>query len=108
MKVKLSMGKSNKMSDPIRDELHRECEEIKKMVYEFLYDFTYKEPTPMQLVRDFGLTVNEAKSWLENEPNFNPNILDQSIRRFFTDPSNRRRLYRTLDNALHPQEHARS
>jgi hypothetical protein len=66
------------MSDPVRDELHKECEEIKKIVYEILYDFRDEKTTPEQLIRDFGLTANEAKTWLENEPDFH------SIRRIFT------------------------
>ena len=45
-----------------------------------------KTSTLEQLVR-FGLTPDEAKDWLSNEPNYN--------RRNFTGKQNRRRLDRT-------------
>lgn len=41
------------------------------------------------LMYDFGLTYNQAKMWLEQEPNY------FTIRRIFTDKKNRRGLYRT-------------
>jgi hypothetical protein len=66
----------------------------KKLIYEIIFDFKDEKITPEQLIRDFGLTENEANAWMEYEINFTSKN-EQFIRRFFTDPSNRRRLYRT-------------
>jgi len=50
--------------DPIGDELHRLSEEFKKLVSP-----TSRETTTEDLAK-FGLTSEEAKAWLRNEPNF--------------------------------------
>jgi len=49
----------------------------------------YEETTPEQLGKLFGLTIDQAKAWLENEPNFTSD-------RFLHEHRNRRGLYRTL------------
>jgi len=58
------------MSDPIRDELHRLNEEFKKLLGNSSNDISLEEASPEQLIRDFGLTKNEAEAWLRNEPSF--------------------------------------
>lgn len=88
--MRFSMGKRKKMSDPIRDELHRLVKEIGDLIDGNIDKFIEKT-TPCQLIK-YGLTLGEAEAWFNNEPNF------QSIRRIFTTSSNRRRLYRTYSS----------
>lgn len=46
------------------------------------------------LMNYFGLTVKEAKAWLEQEPNF------FTSRRIFTDKPDRRRRYRIVSTFI--------
>ena len=59
------------MSDPIRDELHRLNVEFKKLLGTSTSTHVSEKTLPEDLIK-FGLTLNEAKAWLENEPNFIP------------------------------------
>jgi hypothetical protein len=58
------------MSDPIRDELHRLNKEFKKLLENS--SNTHLEKTLPEHLTKFGLTLDEAKAWLEQEPNFKP------------------------------------
>lgn len=73
--------------DPIGDELHRLNEEFKKLVGNST-NIPISEKTLPEHLTKFGLTLDEARAWLEQEPNF------FTSRRIFTDKNNRRRLYR--------------
>ncbi len=75
------------MNDPIRDELHKLAEEFKKLANESQKIGKCEKTTPEQLAK-FGLTFNEAKTWLEDEPNFS---YDAS----YHEPQNRRKVTRT-------------
>jgi hypothetical protein len=75
------------MSDPIRDELHRLSEEFKKLLAEPDDMYSLGKTTPEQLTK-FGLTLNEAESWIKHEPNF---LSDAS----YHEPENRRKVTRT-------------
>jgi hypothetical protein len=55
------------MSDPIRDELQRLNEEFRKLAS--LPTSTSEETKPEHLTK-FGLTLDEAKAWLKQEPNY--------------------------------------
>jgi hypothetical protein len=60
------------MTDPIRDELHRLNEEFDKLLG--LHEGVHlpERTTPEQLVQCYGLTIDEAKVWIEQEPDFVP------------------------------------
>ena len=73
--------------DPIRDELHRLSEEFKKLVGEATPEQSIEKTTSEQLTK-FGLTTNEAKAWLNNEPNFSSDVS-------YHEPQNRRKVTRT-------------
>ena len=68
------------MSDPIRDELHRLSEEFRKLASLPKNAVFSNRPSTEQLMEDnitflvneFGLTNKQAKTWLEQEPNFVP------------------------------------
>lgn len=82
------------MTDPIRDELHRLNEEFRKLVgMPDSADFVEKT-TPEQLIQHFGLTVEEAKSWLGKEPNYGKFVF-RSPDDSYHEPQNRRRVNRT-------------
>jgi hypothetical protein len=74
------------MTDPIRDELDRLAKEFRKLVDEPTN--LNEETTPQDLTK-YGLTLDEAKAWLINEPKFNTS--DD----FLHDKRNRRGLDRT-------------
>lgn len=84
------------MTDPIRDELHRLNEEFSKLLG---ISHLAEKTTPEQLIRRFGLTVNEAKSWLKRGPNYNKSILASSDDSYH-DASNRRKVNRTFSGKL--------
>jgi hypothetical protein len=79
--------------DPIRDELHRLNEEFKKLLGNSSSIHVSEKTLPEHLIR-FGLTTEEARAWLEQEPNF------FTSRRIFTDKPDRRRLDRTLETQV--------
>jgi hypothetical protein len=54
---------------------------------------TTEQSIPKHLLK-FGLTLNEAKSWLKKEPNYKP--ADESLH----EPPNRRRVDRTSKIAI--------
>jgi hypothetical protein len=56
--------------DSIGDELHRLSEEFRKLVGKST-DFTLEKTSPTELSK-YGLTLDEAKTWLEYEPNYKP------------------------------------
>jgi len=63
-------------NDPIGDELHRLSEEFRKLAGLPLNTNIHEEISPKHLTK-FGLTLDEAKAFLKNEPNY--------IRRKVTD-----------------------
>ncbi len=77
-------------NDPIGDELRKIREEFEKLVSNTQTKNDDTETTPEQVAKIFGLTITQAKTWLEREPNYNDN------RRIFTEKTDRRRLYRTI------------
>jgi hypothetical protein len=81
------------MFDPsIDDRLHKLNEEFRKLL-----GVSDLEKTTPECLVEFGLTLKEAKAWLENEPSFQSDVSchDDENRRFFTGNKNRRRLDRT-------------
>jgi hypothetical protein len=65
------------MTDSARDELHRTSDELHRLAEEFrkLLDNSnspckIEQTTPEQLVQRFGLTLEEARAWLETESNY--------------------------------------
>ena len=81
-------------TDPIRDELHRLTEEFGKLLGNSESVFLVEKTTPEQLIQHFGLTVEEAKSWLEKEPNYEK-LLFRSSDDSYHEGSNRRKVNRT-------------
>jgi hypothetical protein len=57
--------------DPVGDELHRLTKEFRKLAGLPTDSNAPETTSPEQLTR-FGLTLNEAKAWLEQEPNYAP------------------------------------
>ena len=57
--------------DSSRDELHRLGEEFKKLADNSNPTNNIEKTTPDQLAKH-GLTLDEAKAWLEQEPNYVP------------------------------------
>jgi hypothetical protein len=76
----------------IDERLHRLNKELGKLL-NGATDRSLEKTTPEQLVQLFGLTLDEAKSWLEREPNFTPS--DEFLQRN-QNLINRWRLDRTL------------
>ena len=65
------------MSDPIRDELHRLSEEFRKLAglpesTKIPSLATIEKNNISVLMDEFGLTYDQAKVWLEQEPNYIP------------------------------------
>ena len=58
--------------DSIGDELHRLSEEFKKLLGDSKSETVAEKTTPEQLSKIFGLTIDEAKAWLEQEPDYKP------------------------------------
>jgi hypothetical protein len=82
--------------DPIRDELHRLSEEFGKLLGSHSSAALVEKTTPENLMV-FGLTLDEAKAWLQNEPCFRPS--DEFLQRD-KHRRNRRGLYRTANCLL--------
>jgi len=83
------------MSDPIRDELHRLSEEFKKLANSAKTSTEqFTENNIDLLMNKFGLTYQQAKAWLENEPNY------FTTRRIFTEPQNKMVISRLSRSAL--------
>jgi len=60
------------VTNSIDDELHRLNKEFDKLLGISNSVCAIQKTTPEQLIRFFGLTTEEAKGWLESEPNFIP------------------------------------
>jgi hypothetical protein len=75
------------MKRDLSERLVKINEALEKMLRGSSSEAVSEETTPEQLARLFGLTLDQAKTWLENEPNF-------ASDRFLHEPRNRRRLDR--------------
>lgn len=76
------------MTDSIDDKLQRLKEEFDKLLGVSSNIHHIETTTPKQLTQ-YGLTLDEARDWLEREPNFIPS--DDS----YHELSNRRKVTRT-------------
>lgn len=85
------LEKAIHMVDPIRDELHRLAQEFNKLLGN--QNIQVERTTPEDLMRYFGLTRQQAKTWLEREPQFTSS--DDFLQRE-KNRRNRRGLDRTL------------
>jgi hypothetical protein len=80
--------------DIIGDELHRLSEEFRKLAN--LPTRIDEETKPEQLAK-FGLTLNEAKAWLKQEPNYpsDENLQGDHSDEDFTEPRRGRFIRKT-------------
>ncbi len=82
------------MIDSVDERLAKILEEFDRMLGKPVKD----EDTLSKLVH-LGLTLNEAKEWLEKEPNYGKFVLNSSDDSYH-EPSNRRKVTRTLIRVL--------
>ena len=78
-------------NDPIGDELHKLNEEFRKLLGLPSNAQITEKTTTKELVQSFGLTIDEAKAWLEHELDYKPS--DECLH----DRRNRR----GLDSTIH-------